>query len=449
MVQMMTRNGLVELLPNGGLGPELAESWEADDTLTKWSFTLRKGVIFHSGKPLTVADVVYSIRHHLGKDSKSPLKGTLAAVTAVAADGPNHVVIELSGPNADLPYLFSDYYMRIVPDGTTNFIDGNGTGPYILTSFNPGVRASGKRNPNYFKSDRAHFDEISLLVVADESARIAALQAGQIDAMDRVGFKILPMVQNASGIKALEVAGRQHLNFPMLCDQPPFDNLDLRLAMKYAIDREAILKLVLNGHGYVGNDQPIGRNYKFFNSELAQRVYDPDKAQFHLKKSGMAGATFQLHVSEAAFPGAVDMGSLYKASAGKAGVNFDLVRDPNDGYWAKIWQKVPWFSSFWAGRPTEDWMLTSTYSKGAPYNESHWSNDRFNRLLVAARGERDQDKRRQMYWDMQGLISNEGSTVIPAFANYVTLISKKIAHAEVSPIWILDGYKATERWWFA
>src|SRR5690606_21724121 len=133
----------------------------------------------------------------------------------------------------------------------------------------------------------------------------------------------------------------------------------------------------------------------------------------------------------------------------KAGINFDLVRSPNDGYWATVWQKVPWFTSYWAGRPTEDWMLTSTYSKGAPYNESHWSNDRFNQLLVAARGEADENRRREMYWQMQQLISDDGATVIPVFANYVTLVSDKIAHGDVSPMWILDGYKATERWWFA
>ena len=449
MVQMMTRNGLVEILPNGELGPELAERWESDASLKKWTFFLRKGVTFHNGKTLTSADVIYSIKHHLGENSKSPIKATLGAVTSVAADGPDRVVVELSGPNADLPFVFGDYYMRIIPDGATSFIDGNGTGPYALTSFEPGVRASGKRNPNYFKPDRAHFDAISLLVVADESARIAALNTGQIDAMDRVGFKILPMVQNAPGIKVLEAIGRQHFNFPMLCDQAPFDNRDLRLAMKYGIDREAILKLVLNGRGYVGNDHPIARNAKYFNSELKQRVYDPDRARFHLKNSGLAGTSLQLHVSEAAFAGATDTGSLYKEAASKAGINFELVRAPNDGYWAKVWQKVPWFTSWWAGRPTEDWMLTSTYAKGSPYNESHWSNDRFNQLLVAARGESDEAKRRQMYWEMQQLISDDGGTITPVFANYVTLVSAKIAYGDVSAMWILDGYKATERWWFA
>ena len=94
-------------------------------------------------------------------------------------------------------------------------------------------------------------------------------------------------------------------------------------------------------------------------------------------------------------------------------------------------------------------MLTSTYAKGSPYNESHWSNDRFNQLLVAARGESDEAKRRQMYWEMQQLISDDGGTITPVFANYVTLVSAKIAYGDVSAMWILDGYKATERWWFA
>jgi peptide/nickel transport system substrate-binding protein len=342
----------------------------------------------------------------------------------------------------------SGVYLRIVPEGTARFLDGTGTGPYALTSFEPGVRANGKRNPNYFKTDRAHFDEVSLLVVPDESARIAAMRADEIDAMDRLSFKVINLVQNLPGMRVLEVPGQQHFTLPMLADRPPFESLDLRLAMKFAVDREAILKLVLGGHGSLGNDQPISRDSRFFNSELPQRKYDPDKAKFHLRKAGMESQRFELHASEAAFAGSVDLGTLVKESAAKAGINVDLVRDPNDGYWSKVWQKVPWFSSWWAGRPTEDWMFTSTYAPG-PFNESHWNNARFNELLVAARGEADTAKRRQMYWEIQRIVSDEGATIIPVFANYVTLVSAKIGHDKVSPMWILDGYKATERWWFA
>jgi peptide/nickel transport system substrate-binding protein len=448
MIMMMTRNALVEILPDGKLGPELAEHWEPDTELKTWTFDLRKGVKFHKGQAFTSADVVYSINYHRAEHSRSPLRSVLADVSSIKADGPNRVIIELKGPNADFPFVLADYAMRIVPDGTTSFIDGNGTGPYVLTSFNEGVRATGKRNPDYFKSDRAHFDEINLQVIPDESARIAALRSGVIDAMDRVSYKILPMVASLPGIRIIDVPGMQHFTFAMLCDGDPFKNPDLRTAMKYAIDREAIVKLILNGKGYAGNDQPISRIARYFNPEIQQRTFDADKAKFYLNKAGASGQAFKLHVSEAAFVGCTDMGALYSGSAAKAGVKIEIVKEPDDGYWSSVWQKVPWFSAYWSGRPTEDWMLTSTYSKGSPYNETHWSNEKFNQLLVAARGERDEAKRKQMYWDMQQIIHDDGGPVIPVFANYVTLASEKVAFGQLSPMWKMDGYKATERWWF-
>jgi peptide/nickel transport system substrate-binding protein len=448
VVQMMTRNGLAEILPDGKLGPELAESWEADAKLTRWVFRLRKGVEFHSGRPFTSADVLFSINHHLGESSKSAMKGVLSAIAEMRADGPSAVVIDLNGPNADFPYVFADYAMRIFQDGTTNLVDGNGTGPYRLTSFEPGVRAGGKRNPNYFKSDRAHFDAIELVVIPDESARISALRTGEIDAIDRLGFKTVQLVARVPGLKVLNVAGRQHFSLPMLTDTPPFDNNDVRLALKYAIDREAIVKLVLNDLGSVGNDQPIARENRFFAADLPQRVYDPEKARFHLKKADAEGQSFQLHVSDAAFAGAVDLGTLYKEQAAKAGVTIDLVREPNDGYWSKVWRKVPWCAAYWSGRPTEDWMLTSAYAADAAWNDSNWKNLEFNKLLVAARGESDEEKRRSMYAEMQRLIRDEGGVVIPVFANYVSLTTDKVGYGQVSSMWVLDGYKATERWWF-
>ncbi|MDP5360332.1 MAG: peptide ABC transporter substrate-binding protein, partial [Paracoccaceae bacterium] len=89
------------------------------------------------------------------------------------------------------------------------------------------------------------------------------------------------------------------------------------------------------------------------------------------------------------------------------------------------------------------------YSKGAAWNESFWSNERFEELLVAARSELNEDLRREMYHEMQEIVSFEGSTLIPMYNNYVMALSKALATPDkVSASWNLDGLRCVERWWF-
>ena len=135
------RNCLIEIDHEANPRPELAESWDATPDAKRWTFKLRKGVEFHNGKSLDAEDVVFSINHHRGKDSKSAAKGVVDPIAAVKADGKDTVVFTLDSGNADFPYIASDYHLSIVPNGTKNFDDGIGTGGYMLVAFEPGVRA--------------------------------------------------------------------------------------------------------------------------------------------------------------------------------------------------------------------------------------------------------------------------------------------------------------------
>ncbi len=447
-VSFQLRNGLVELAPDGKLVPELAESWEGDKTATTWIFRLRKGVQFHNGKELTAEDVIASISHHRGPDSKSAAKAYVAQIAEMKADNPHTVVVRLAAGNVDFPYVLADYTMQIFPAGTTDFNDGIGTGGYVLSALEPGVRAFAKRNPNYFKSDRAHFDEVETLVMNDDSSRTNGLRAGVIDVMNRVDLKTLNLLSRVPGVKIAEVAGRKHATFPMLTDQAPYTDNDVRLALKYAIDRQQLLDVVLQGHGAIGNDQPIPKSARFFNADLPQRVYDLDKAKFHINKAGAVGTEFVLHTAEAAFPGAVDAAALYKEQAAKAGINIKIVREPNDGYSSNVWRKKSWCMNFWSGRATEDWMFSTAYAENAPWNDTNWRNPRFNTLLNEARVEFDDAKRRQLYGEMQRLVNEEGGALIPLFLNDVMALSDKLRHGQLSPSWEFDGHKAAERWWF-
>jgi peptide/nickel transport system substrate-binding protein len=445
------QNNLVEIDHEGNPVPELAESWGSSPDAAQWVFKLRKGVEFHNGKTLDAEDVVYTFKHHLREDSKSGAKGILQAIDDVKADGQDTVVFSLSGGSADFPFIASEFHMSIFPAGTKTPEEHNqgvGTGPYVLQSYDPGVRAFATRNPNYWKSGRAHFDEVEVIAVADVNARTSALTTGEIDVMNRCERKTIGRLRDAAGIEVVQSSGTQHYTAPMRTTDSPFDNNDLRLALKYAVDRQAMLDVLLNGTGTLGNDHPISRANRY-HANLPQRQYDPDKARFHLKKAGHSSISLELHGSDAAFAGAADAGVLYREHAAKAGIDIKFVRTPTDGYWSDVWMKKPWCFGFWFGRPTEDMMFSTAYAAGAAWNDAYWSHERFNKLLIEARAELDSAKRAEMYTAMQQIVRDEGGTVIPIFADYLMAASDKLAHGPVATNTEMDGLRLPERWWFA
>ena len=442
------RNNLIELDYEGNAIPELAESMEASADAANWTFKLRKGVEFHNGKTLEAEDVIYSFNHHRGEKSKSGGKAMVAQIKDIKADGKNTVIFELTGGNADFPFILSDYHFAIFPVGTkgAEFDKGVGTGGYILESFEPGVRAFVKRNPNYWKEGRAHFDEVETISISDVNTRTNALKTNQIDWMPRVEVKTAHLLKKIKGIRVIQASGTFHYDMPMHMDVPPYNNNDVRLALKYAIDRKQMLDKALFGYGYVGNDHPIGRIQRFYASELPQITYDPDKAKYHLKKAGMQGHAFKLHTSSHA--GFIDHAMLYKEQAAKAGINIELVRHPTDGYWSAVWLKKDFCSSHWHGRITSDFMFSIAYSGDAPWNESHFRNDRFEKLLVEARAELGENKRREMYYEMQKIVRDEGSAIIYVFRDFVEAVNEKVKFEKFAGTNEGDGARAAERWWF-
>ncbi len=448
-INWQVRNNLVEIDHNFNAIPELAESWGASADAKKWTFKLRKGIEFHNGKPFTAEDVIYSLNHHRGEKSKSAAKAYLKAIDNMKANGKHEVVFELSGGSADFPFILGDYHLTICPAGTTGpeWEKGIGTGGYILENWEPGVRAFAKRNPNYWKEGRAHFDEIETLSIVDTNARTNALKTGQINYMDRVELKTVHLMKRMPGINVIATTGTAHYTMPMLVNQSPYGDNDVRTALKLAIDREALVKQILRGYGEPGNDHPIAPVNKYHAKNLEQRKYDPDKAKFHMKKAGMLDHQFNLHAADAAFAGAVDAAILVKEQAKKAGININVVREPDDGYWSNVWIKKEWCMCYWGGRPIEDMMFSVAYADGAPWNDTFWSHKKFNELLVAARAELDEVKRRKMYEDMQEICRNDSGTVVPMYNQMVEASSDKLGHGPISGHMAMDGMRTGERWW--
>lgn len=410
---------LLEITPNNGIEYRIAEEIGSSKDAKTWTMKIRKGIQFHNGKEVTPQDVVATLERHSNKESKSGAFGFLQGFESLKADG-RDVVITLKEPNADLPYLLTDFHLIIQPNGgKDNPTEGIGAGPYKVTVNEPGVRLGGEKFKDYWQGDKlGHADQIEIIIINDATARISALQSNQVHMIDRVAPKVIDLLKRVPGVTIQNVSGRGCYDFNMLCDTAPFNNNDLRMALKLAINREEMLDKILRGYGSIGNDFPINESYPLFPEGIEQRAFDPDKAKFYYQKSGHSGPIL-LRTSEVAFPGAVDAAQLYQQSCAKAGIPIEVKREPGDGYWSEVWIKQPFSTAFWTGRPTQDQMYSNGYLSTAVSNDTHFSNERFDKLLLEARGELDQDKRKNLYREMAIILRDQGGVIAPMFNQYI------------------------------
>ncbi|PSM15815.1 peptide ABC transporter substrate-binding protein [Nitratireductor sp. StC3] len=444
-------DALVDIDASNNAVPALAESFEATNAdASEWAFKLRKGVEFSNGRSLKPKDVLASYHHHMGENSKSGVRSTLADIRQIRIDGDDTVVFELEQGNADFPYITSDYRLPILQaedDGTLDWSSGVGTGAFSLEHFEPGVRLEARRNPNYWRD--AWFESVEMLAIHDVVARTAALKTGDVDYITNLDLKTLNLLKRDAALAITNVTGFAFYVAPMDVRVSPFDNNDARLALKYAVDREELVEKILRGYGKVGNDNPIAPSIKYAIQPEPVHGYDPDRARYHLKKAGLSSMRVDLSASDAAFPGAVDAAILMQSSAKKCGIDINVIREAADGYWSNVWMKKPWCMSYFRGRPTIDWMMSMVYYSKAAWNDTFWENTRFDDLLGKARVETNEARRGEMYAEIQQILHDEGGANVLMFNDYVSGHSAKLAHGALNSNLDLDGGYIFRKWWYA
>ena len=440
---------IINVSPTKELEPRLAESFESNADSSVWTFKIRKGVKFHDGSEMTAEDVAATFKRHSDENAKSGAFGIMQGIKEIKAEGDN-VVLTLTTGNADLPYLLADYHLVVQPKGgVDNPNAGIGTGPYKVVTAEPGVRYVFEKNADDWDTTRGHYDGVEFLIINDTTARTAALQSGQVHMITRVDPKVAKLLSRAPGVQVKNVAGPGHYVFIMHCDKAPFDNKDLRLALKYAINRQERVDKILDGYGSVGNDIPINKSYPFFDESLPQREFSVEKAAEHYKASGHDGSPIELIVADGAFPGAVDAAALFQASAKAAGIPLEIKRVPDDGYWSDVWNVKPFCASYWGGRPVQDQMYSTAYLSTADWNDTKFKNKEFDDLILAARAETDEAKRKEIYSKCAHILWEEGGVICPMFNDFFDGVSDTVAGWIDDPnLELMNGF-ASSKTWFA
>ncbi|MBR0786754.1 ABC transporter substrate-binding protein [Bradyrhizobium iriomotense] len=420
LVTELLYSNLTRLKPDMTVEPDLALSWEPNETRTEWIFKLRPGVTFHDGSPLTSEDVVASINAILDPKTASPGRTNVGPIKEVAAIDPLTVKFTLSGAYADLPVALTYLNARIVPakviasDLASLSTTANGTGPFKLVSYEPDRKIVVERNAVYYDPARPYLDRVELLVYPDRTAEASAMMSGEIDLLLTTTPGEYERLVKAAGVKALRTPSGQFLNINLGCDQKPFNDVRVRQALALAVDREATVGFVAGGYGTPGNDTPLNSAYHFYKN-IPMKKPDVAKAKQLLAEAGYPNGIDLTLIASDRPATRTQLGVAVREMAAAAGFHINVQTMPHATYLDQVWKKGNFYVGFYNMQPTADAIFNLLYTSNATWNETRWNNSAFDAVINAARVETDEAKRTALYAKAQEMMNAEVPTVISAF----------------------------------
>ena len=420
---------------NLDLQPRLAESWEPNDDGSVWTFTIRSGVTFHNGAPMTSEDVVATFEKLINPDggsanAQSALGCVLSAGNIEAPDDTT-VVFNLDAPNGNFPTLVSsaNYNAIIIPADLDPADWGQtfeGTGPFKLQSFTPQQGATFVRNDAYW-GDKANPDTIEVKFYAEEPAMIVAIQGDEVDFVEHFSVAGGKALLDNPDVQVIAIQTATHRQLHMRTDKEPFTDARVRQAIALAIDRNALVDGLWEGLADLGNDSPFAPVYPSTDTAVPQREQDIEQAKQLLADAGAEGFTVQLDTWDGfEIP---DLAQLVKNAAAEIGVTINLnITDAGTYYGDGVYGKSPWLDSVmgitdYGHRPVPNVYLTAALAgdpKLGVWNSAHFKNDDYDELVRQYVAALDVDSQRTTAKQIQELLLEETPIIFPYFYNFLS-----------------------------
>ena len=421
----MLYSGLTRMGPDNLPQPDLAESWEADDDARGFTFKLREGVTFHDGSPCTSDDVKATYERILDPDLPASARSVLDMIESIETPDETTVRFVLNVPYADFPFSTAHANARILSraavEGPTDDLETrpNGTGPFMLESYDSSQVTRLVKNPNYFDPEKPYLDAVEMHLFPDLAAETANFLSGNIDVMLVVQQADFERIANAPGSEALRVPSGRYVNVVMRYDTPPWDDVRVRKALAMSIDRELLVDIILEGLGRPAYDNILSPEFQFA-IDTPVISYDPEAAKALLAEAGYPdGVDLTLVASNRpAIRGQVAI--AMKQMAEPAGFRIEVETMPHDTYLANVWMKGGFYMGYWGMQPTEDATFNLLLTSNAAYEDTGWKNETFDNLVAQGRATIDDSERATIYAEAQQLILDELPYIIPFFEDVLT-----------------------------
>ncbi len=450
---------LIEVNPvDSSIVPSIGTSWTISDDGLTYTFTLAEGVTFQDGSALTSADVAFSFQHL--KDVSSRALSLLGEYEVSAPDAAT-VTFTIPERNSVFLYGLASPQAVILKDGTAEanvlgegdaaLANFNGTGPFVLTEYTPGVggKAVFTRNENYWKEGQPKLAGIEHIYFADVDAQINALLSGEVDFIFKLPLAQVGTLGQNENVNVILTQTAQHAVIRLRTDTGHLgENVSVRQALKYATDREFLNELLLDGLGTVGHNDPIAPSYGiFYDPEFEDTEYDPDMACQLLSEAGIEMLEGKLY-APIAFEYA-DLAATLQQMWGETGCITVEIETVEEGLYYDFSNPNNYFEvdlgiTGWGHRPSPQILLRLAYVESgieSGWNESRYVDPRLEELVKQANETTDVEELKAIYAQVSEVFKETGPIIIPYFAPLVSASSANVADLVVDPFPGLTDYR--------
>jgi peptide/nickel transport system substrate-binding protein len=431
---------LIRIAASGvDLEPSLAASWDVSPDGLTYTFHLRPGVLFSDGTPLKASDVKFSLER-AKSDPGQMWTFTLAAVKEIATPDDATVVVTLTQPWAPFLADIAMFNSSITPEAwvTANpqrlATEMLGTGPFVLAEWKKGEHLLLKKNPHYWEEGLPLLDEIEITPVPDDNSRILQLQGGDIDAMTDVPWSRVDELKGNANLQVIAFSSSytQYVNLNHKVE--PLDDVNVRLALNYATDRQTVIDVVLFGNGEPATTF-MPKDMLFWDDQLPGFPFDLAKAKDYLAKS-KAPNGFELEMIVLA--GVVEFQQLaatLKDMWAQIGVDVKITPMEQTAYY-QAWTDEVYQALviYWTNDiiDPDEIATTAVVPQGQNAFHTSWHNDEAIALTEQGRAEQDPEKRKAIYYRIQDIYNQEAPVVLVYYKPLLDAMTTKV-HDFVQP----------------
>ena len=437
--------GLVRPDQNGNLVPAVAENYMVSDDGTEYTFKLRKGVKFHNGKTVTAEDVIYSLKRCAGMlETSDPEVRVVAALSVISditteqKDGADIITVRLKEPNTELiGYLTCSIIPKDYADQAAKPV---GTGPYKFVSYTPMKSFVMEKYEDYYGT-KAHIEKVTFAISESTAAAFLKLQAGEIDVFPYLTVDQADQLKDQYNIEVGEMSLVQGLFLNNKVK--PFDDVKVRQAMNYAVDKDEILTMLNGGKGKkIGSGVYAGFS-AYFNADCVDIYsYNPEKAKQLLAEAGYPnGFSFTCSVPSN-YEYHVQTAEILVAQYKKVGITMNV----------QLIEWASWLSDVYQGHNFESTIIgldsqlapsdiLKYYIPGSAKNFINYESEKYDKLYKDAMATTDATRKKELYMQAQQCLADDAASVFIQSPSLMVAVKKGLAGYTFYPVYVQDMAK--------
>ncbi|MBO7739035.1 MAG: ABC transporter substrate-binding protein [Oscillospiraceae bacterium] len=428
--------GLVKPDTDGNLIPAVASDYVIGENADTFTFTLREGVKFHDGSEVTVGDVVYSISRVAGFETGVPLVSTFSAVESVEAIDDKTVVVKTYEPYLEFLAFLN---CAIIPEGNVPAEDGLiGTGPFKFVSRKAQENIIIEKFDDYW-GEKAYLDKVTFKVIENGDTLVMSLKSGAVDVCAHLTSTQIAGLETDFNV----LDGSMNLVQALFLNNAyePLQDIRVRQALNYAVDRQMILDFVSDGKGYIVGSNMYPAFAKYYEDLTGLYPYNPEKAKSLLTEAGYPNGFDFVITVPSNYPFHVDTAQVIAEQLKAVGINCTIDTVEWGTWYDEVYKGRNYHGTI-IGFDASDAMtaqsLLARYESTHSKNMNNYVSQRYDEVYNAALNATDEAEQVELYKQAQRILAEDASNVYLQDPCDFVAVRKGLEGYVFYPIYVMD-----------